>query len=336
MNENNFPVSDDVNMSCNPPFSRLLLGVVILAAVVVALISGPSQALADEGYWKYDGYQLYPTNEYYKTIKALPGHVYEMRATGAVQAGPGDGVGSLDLFFKTDDADRVQYLATSTLTFHARANLTTLVPLQKVEFEVSIVVGGNDKCRAMPAKGNAHIVIGFTAENFVQVGTTFGQTASAKGEATIPGGGPGATMIIIVGSNLGQWSAMNEELRLSYVWVEGTPPPPVSPPKPSQFADYLGNILTVKEVAGGSVYDGTWTRRSGTDVFDAVWNGSERDVIEIESVNGNQIVFYRHGNKGRYYGTLSADGVRVTSGTASWYAAGWSWSATVSGRPPAP
>ena len=103
----------------------------------------------------------------------------------------------------------------------------------------------------------------------------------------------------------------------------------------SRFGGVLGNTLTVKEVAGGSVYNGTWTRRGGTDVFDAVWNGSVLDVIEIESVSGNQIVLYRHGNKGRYSGTLSPDGMRITSGTASWYAAGWSWSAVVSGRPAA-
>jgi hypothetical protein len=107
---------------------------------------------------------------------------------------------------------------------------------------------------------------------------------------------------------------------------------PASTTNTSRFGGVLGNTLTVKEVAEGSVYDGTWTRRAGTDVFDAVWNGSVRDVIEIESVNGNQIVLYRQGNKGRYSGTLSADGMQVTSGTASWYAAGWSWSAIVSDR----
>ena len=101
--------------------------------------------------------------------------------------------------------------------------------------------------------------------------------------------------------------------------------------KTSRFGGVLGDTLTVKEVAGGSVYDGTWTRRAGTDIFDAVWNGSIRDVIEIESFNGNQIVFYRHGNKGRYTGRLSADGTQVTSGTANWYSAGWFWSAKVSG-----
>jgi len=101
----------------------------------------------------------------------------------------------------------------------------------------------------------------------------------------------------------------------------------------SRFGEVLGKTITVREVAGANVYNGTWTRRTGTDIFDAVWNGSLRDVIQIEAVNGNRIVFYRQGNQGRYYGTLSADGDRVSAGTASWYAGGWSWSGTVSGRP---
>ena len=102
---------------------------------------------------------------------------------------------------------------------------------------------------------------------------------------------------------------------------------------PSRFGEVLGKTMIVREVAGANVYNGTWTRRAGTDIFDAVWNGALRDVIQIEAVNGKRIVFYRQGNKGRYSGTLSADGSRVSAGTASWYAGGWSWSATVSGRP---
>jgi hypothetical protein len=101
----------------------------------------------------------------------------------------------------------------------------------------------------------------------------------------------------------------------------------------SRFGEVLGKTMIVREVAGANVYNGTWTRRAGTDIFDAVWNGHLRDVIQIEALNGRQIVFYRQGNKGRYSGTLSADGSRVSAGTASWYAGGWSWSATVSGRP---
>jgi len=51
----------------------------------------------------------------------------------------------------------------------------------------------------------------------------------------------------------------------------------------SKYPDVLGTQLTVKEVAGSTVYKGTWTRRPGTDIFDAKW-GSITDVIDRKSV----------------------------------------------------
>jgi hypothetical protein len=95
--------------------------------------------------------------------------------------------------------------------------------------------------------------------------------------------------------------------------------------KPSQ-TDTLGNKWIINEIGK---YFGTWTRRKGTNTFDAEWNnGSIRDTIDIESVNGDQVVLYRHGNNGRYYGTIAPDGKSI-QGTASWYEKGWSWSATI-------
>jgi hypothetical protein len=297
--------------------------------VVAALIGVPRAAFAATGYWQYKGHQISPTPEEYAAIKPLPGHVYEIKATGGFQAGPGYGKGSIDSFFKTDDADRVQFLATSTLTFGAQANLETLVPGQKVVFEASLVIGGNDKVRAMPGTGNGTIAID-NGEYILNAATKFGQVGNAKGEAIIPMGGPDATMVIHVASILSQLGNMRSFLHISYAWVAGTPPP-VPTPSASRFGSVLGQVLSVREVAGGAVYNGTWTRRAGTDIFDAVWNGAIRDVVEIESVNGSDIVLYRHGNKGRYSGTLSSDGSQVVSGTASWYSSGWYWSATVSG-----
>jgi hypothetical protein len=96
----------------------------------------------------------------------------------------------------------------------------------------------------------------------------------------------------------------------------------------SRFEEVHVYNLNVREVAGESVYNGTWTRRPGTDIFDAVWNESIRDLIEIESVRGNRIVFYRYGNNGRYSGKFSENGYLIT-GTASWYAPGWYWEAWV-------
>ncbi len=319
-------------MSCHLHILRRLLSVVMLITSIAALIGGQHPAFAASGYWKYSGHQIKPTPQEYASTKPLPGHVYELRATGGFQAGPSDGKGSIDNYFKTDDVDRVQFLATSTLTFSAHSNLTHLEGGQKVVFEASLVIGGNDKSRAVPATGRATIAID-NGGYVIELPAKFGQNASARGEATIPNGGPGATMVIQIRNYLAHLGAMSPTLQISYAWVAGASPlPPPATPNVSQFGSALGNTLIVKEVAGGNIYDGTWTRRRGTDIFDAVWNGSVRDIIQIESVNGNQIVLYRHGNNGRYSGTLSADGLRITSGTASWYNAGWTWSGVVSGR----
>lgn len=196
------------------------------------LKSSPGGDIAASGYWKYDSQSFRPTNEYYATIKPMPGRVYELRVTGGLQTGPGDAKGSIEQFFKTDNADRVVHLTTSTLTFGANANLVTLVPLQKVVFELGLVFGANDAVRANGPHwgyGSGNIAID-NGENIVSVSTKPGETANAKGEATIPGGGPGATMFIHVGSGLSQLGAMHTTMDIGYVWVAGTQPPPTLGP----------------------------------------------------------------------------------------------------------
>lgn len=195
--------------------------------VLKSPLAGDSAAA---GYWKYDSQGFRPTNEYYATVKPLPGHVYELRVTGGLQAGPGDAKGSIEQFFKTDNADRVVHLTTSTLTFGANANLVTLVPGQKVVFELGVVFVANDVVRANGpywGYGSGKIAIG-NGDYIVSVSTKPGETASGKGEATIPGGGPGATMFIHVVSGLSQLGSMHTTLDIRYVWVVGTQPPPTS------------------------------------------------------------------------------------------------------------
>jgi hypothetical protein len=116
------------------------------------------------------------------------------------------------------------------------------------------------------------------------------------------------------------------------------PAPPAATPAPpsSPLAPGLGPALTVDE---GGVYHGTWTRRPGTNIFDATWRGPKggvtSDVIEIVSVSGSTVTFKRAGNHGAYTGTLSPDGGSIT-GTASWYPSGWHWSGSASGQPGGP
>lgn len=86
----------------------------------------------------------------------------------------------------------------------------------------------------------------------------------------------------------------------------------------------LGNRIEVNEIGQ---YFGEWTRVEGTDTFNAIWNGQITDVIDVQSIEGNKVTLYRHGNGGYYYGILNEDG--TISGTASWYEPGWTWSGTI-------
>lgn len=233
-------------------FHRIV--VIALVTLGAALLIGPHTAFAVEGYWKYDGFRMEHGNEYYATVKALPGHVYEVRAYPGFQAGPGSARGALDFYFKTDDADCVQYLATSTLTFGANSQLVTLVPGQSVTFELGLTVSGNDKAGAIQAYGTGSIGIDYG--DSVQVKSSFKQASSAKGDAIIPGGGPDAIMTIHVNSHLSQLGAMSDALFLSYVWVAGTPPPVGSSAPVSRFGDVLGDTLLVTELAGKATTTG--------------------------------------------------------------------------------
>lgn len=80
---------------------------------------------------------------------------------------------------------------------------------------------------------------------------------------------------------------------------------------------------------------GNWTRRPGTDVFDARWvhPDGHREAVELTiSVNGSQVSILRRQQRGtcRYQGVLSADG-RSMQGTygCDWATGPFPWSATV-------
>jgi hypothetical protein len=90
-----------------------------------------------------------------------------------------------------------------------------------------------------------------------------------------------------------------------------------------------GSIWKVKEYGPVGNWDGEWVVREDAQTIDASWSGgSITDIIDIKSMQGDQITLYRHGNKGYYTGTLTPDGLSM-SGTASWYSPGETWTATV-------
>ncbi len=95
----------------------------------------------------------------------------------------------------------------------------------------------------------------------------------------------------------------------------------------------LGPLWHVTEPA---TWSGWWSQRANTGgviIYDAAWKNANgamaKDVIYVESWNRatGEIVLWRQGNNGRYRGVFAND--RLQKGTASWYAAGWTWSAFV-------
>jgi len=92
----------------------------------------------------------------------------------------------------------------------------------------------------------------------------------------------------------------------------------------------LGSVWQVTECCGWS---GTWTRRAGTNTFDAKWrhtNGSQaQDVITLQSWNKttNEVVLLRPSINGTYRAVVNPSARTLTNGTASWYPAGEKWSA---------
>jgi len=130
--------------------------------------------------------------------------------------------------------------------------------------------------------------------------------------------------------------AANSDFMWDYVYTfepagtGGTPnaaQPPAASTTPTLSS--LPHVWTVTEVQD---WTGTWTRRPGTNTFDATWrhrNGSvASDVLEFESLSGDRLTIFRRGINGRYTATLSTDHRRLLNGTATWYERGWSWSAS--------
>jgi hypothetical protein len=97
-------------------------------------------------------------------------------------------------------------------------------------------------------------------------------------------------------------------------------------------ADALGRLWQESE----SGWQGVWTRRGTSNVFDAVWaDGSARATAELTiTISGNQVTVKRRNKTDSgtcdYVGTLAADGVTVTGTySCSWAPGPFDWSATI-------
>ncbi len=94
----------------------------------------------------------------------------------------------------------------------------------------------------------------------------------------------------------------------------------------------LGNVWSVRECCGWS---GTWVRRPNTNTFDARWrhtNGSTAsDVLQLSGWDRstNVVIITRKSMNGSYKATYNPTAKTLSNGSATWYGAGLSWSATL-------
>ena len=106
------------------------------------------------------------------------------------------------------------------------------------------------------------------------------------------------------------------------------------PPMQSSESDILGTGWIETE----SGWNGTWTRRGTSDVFDASWNGGVVRAVLVIHVVGVTVTIERRnssdGNECNYQGTLTPDG-REAGGSYSCTNGGRNvpWKATIVGAP---
>jgi lysophospholipase L1-like esterase len=117
--------------------------------------------------------------------------------------------------------------------------------------------------------------------------------------------------------------------RLNWLQIPADSPSTISSQGSAEaqtFPVILSSIWTVSESGPMGNCPGTWTRRTGTNTFDASWSceGGVTDIIDITSVDGNKITLHRHGINGDYTGTISPDGKSI-SGIGSWFRPGQIW-----------
>jgi hypothetical protein len=94
--------------------------------------------------------------------------------------------------------------------------------------------------------------------------------------------------------------------------------------KPSDLPDVWYTCELNPQKKGCS---GVWTRRSGTNTFDARWQcvgGIVSDVVELRSIDGNDILVYRTSERDNYHLKLSSDKTSIVSGKIPW-APDWSF-----------
>lgn len=114
------------------------------------------------------------------------------------------------------------------------------------------------------------------------------------------------------------------------------PPPQVYTP-PTTGYNPGHRWVIVERLGNGRVFDSSWTKRPGSNSYDAIFmdslNGTQSsDIVHFQGFQNGQINFRRQGTGTVYSGRLTADGKMVLGGTTNKSPANLTWTGTVFDR----
>lgn len=184
--------------------SRSLYYVPIAAALLIA-------APANAGHWHFRNSTFSPPQVQLDAVKAMPGHVYEKRVSGAFDP---SGHATINLFFKTDDADLKVYVTTQQCTFNAVKNLLDVTPGQTLRFKAigqMTANAGNPSGACKLSADNGDYVIDLSFNHL--------RKGNGAGDLLIPKGAPGSTLTIHANAYMANLGAFGETLDIVYDWI---------------------------------------------------------------------------------------------------------------------
>lgn len=244
------------------PAKLILVG--ILSALV--LMGGSYSTLgASAGYWRYVRTEVTPSQSVLDETSRASGGTTELRVGGATQL-EYTGMSTLELYFKTQDANGEQYLSQVTFYFGTgvQSDLSMLRPGQVWAFRGRITIKSNYP--GASATGNMAVNNG---DYFLATAGVVGKDGTSSGSFVVPSGSANDNMLrVYANANLSAYGGFSETLTNFYEWIGGPlSPPDQTEPAPAQSSDFGGQWSTsegdVVLSQSGDTVSGTYTQDNG-------------------------------------------------------------------------
>ena len=246
----------------------------VLGLVAMLIAAAPAEAA---GYWRYSRTEIKPTQAELDANYHHAGSKTDAKIDAAFQVLYA-GLGTVNLYFRTTDADDKTFTSRVLFTFRTSSDISVLVPGTDLDFTGTVQISSN-----FPGAYAYGRVAGGNADYTVDTSAKVGKDGSGEGTMRVPGGGPGSSFWIYGSAYLANDGALGGSVTVYYDWVEGTPPPPEPKPEPKP-----GPAPTPT----GADFGGNWTSNQGDMAL---------------GQDGSQVAGTYNSDNGQIQGTVSGD-----------------------------